>query len=92
MSPELRDHLRKPVLTMLALLILLAANVLLGVFWLGRWSWIPEGLIAAIMVAIVVLFAMEILEDPPMTRLFAAIGFIWVFILFSLTMVDYLGR
>ena len=44
------------------------------------------------MVAIVILFAMEALKDPPITRLFAAIGFFWVAILFALTMVDYATR
>ena len=92
MSPELRQRLRTPVLTFLALQSLLGVNVLLGIFFIGSRVWVLEALIAASMVAIVILFAMEALKDPPLTRLFAAIGFCWVAILFALTMVDYATR
>ena len=44
------------------------------------------------MVATVLLFSMEIIEDPPLTRLFSVIGFCWVGILFAMTMIDYLTR
>ena len=92
MSPELKQHLRTPILTMFALLGLLGVNVLLGVFFISGYAWIAEALVATTMVAIVILFAMEALQDVPITRLFAAIGFVWVLILFSLTMVDYATR
>jgi len=92
MSPELKERLRTPILTFLALQALLGTNVLLGIFFLGNRIWIVEVFIAAAMVAIVILFAMEALKDPPLTRLFAAIGFCWVAILFALTMVDYATR
>ena len=52
----------------------------------------PRSLIAATMVATVILFAMEALEEPPIIRLFAGLGFFWVAILFSLTMIDYATR
>ncbi len=92
MSPELKERLRTPILTFLALQSLLGINVLLGIFFIGGRTWIIEVFIAATMVAIVILFAMEALKDPPLTRLFAAIGFCWVAILFALTMVDYATR
>jgi cytochrome c oxidase subunit 4 len=92
MSPELKQHLRTPVLTLLALLSLLGVNVLLGIFFINGYVWIAEAAIAMTMVAIVILFAMEVVHDAPITRLFAAIGFFWVFVLFALTMVDYVTR
>lgn len=92
MSPELKHHLRTPVLTLIALLGLLGINVLLGIFFISGHIWIAEAFVATTMVAIVILFAMEALKDAPITRLFAAIGFVWVLILFSLTMVDYVTR
>ena len=92
MSPELKERLRTPVLTFLALQSLLGINVLLGIFFIGNRIWILEVFIAAAMVAIVILFAMEVLKDPPLTRLFAAMSFCWVAILFALTMLDYATR
>ena len=92
MSPELRQHLRTPVLALFALLALLGVNVLLGIFFIGGHAWIAEGFVAATMVAIVIMFAMEAVKDAPITRLFAAIGFVWGLILFGLTMVDYVTR
>lgn len=92
MPPELKQHLRTPFLTMLALLSLLGINVLLGIFFISSRAWIVEVMIAATMVATVILFAMEALKDPPIIRLFAGLGFFWVAILFSLTMIDYATR
>lgn len=92
MSPELRQHLRAPILTLFALLGLLSINVLLGVFFISGHVWIAEAFVVVTMVAIVILYAMEVLKDVPITRLFAAIGFVWVLILFGLTMVDYVTR
>lgn len=92
MSPELKEHLRTPILTFLALQSLLGINVLLGIFFISGRVWILEVFIAATMVAIVILFAMEAIKDPPLTRLFAAMGFCWVAVLFALTMVDYATR
>ena len=92
MSPELKERLRTPILTFLALQSLLGINVLLGIFFIGNRIWILEVFIAAAMVAIVILFAMEVLKDPPLTRLFAVMGFCWVAILFALTMLDYATR
>lgn len=92
MSPELKQHLRVPFLTMLALLSLLAINVVLGVFFISGRIWIVEVGIAATMVATVIVFAMESYKDPPLTRLFSGLGFFWVAILFTLTMLDYVTR
>ena len=92
MSPELKHHLRTPLLTMAALLTMLAINVVLGIFCITGWAWIAEVLIAATMVATVILFAMEAFWEPPIIRLFAGLGFFWVAILFALTMVDYATR
>jgi cytochrome c oxidase subunit 4 len=90
---ELMRRLVTPFLTMLALLALLGTNVILGIFFINSPRvWIAEVFIAMMMVATVILFAMEALKDPPIIRLFAALGFFWVAILFSLTMVDYATR
>lgn len=92
MDSEIRQHLRTPFFTMLALLALLGVNVILGIFFISGYAWIVEVLIAATMVAIVILVAMESLKDPPITRLFSGVGFFWVAILFALTLLDYATR
>jgi cytochrome c oxidase subunit 4 len=92
MDAELKRHLRTPFLTMLALLALLAVNVLLGIFFITGYAWIVEVLVATTMVATVITVAMEAHKEPPIIRLFAGLGFFWVAILFALTMVDYATR
>jgi cytochrome c oxidase subunit 4 len=77
---------------MLVLLGLLCVNVVLGIFFIAGHVWIIEVLVAATMVAIVIVVAMEAHKDPPTTRLISAAGFFWVAILFSLTMLDYVTR
>ena len=90
---EIRRHLRMPFLASIALLTLLGVNVCLGFLapdW--PWSWMVEMLVATSMVAIVILFSMEVIEQPPIVRLFSGLGFFWVMILFGLTLVDYTTR
>jgi cytochrome c oxidase subunit IV len=91
--PELRPRLRIPLTVTAVLLSLLAVNGILGTFFThSSFVWIPEGLIAATMIATVILFAMEVVHEPPIIRLFSGLGFFWVAILFGLTILDYLTR
>jgi cytochrome c oxidase subunit IV len=92
MPPELRRRLQTPFLTMLTLLALLSVNVMLGVFFITGKMWIVEVAIAAAMVATVIVLAMEAHKEPPLIQLFAGLGFFWVAILFTMTMVDYATR
>lgn len=92
MDPELRRHLRTPFLTMLTLLALLGTNVILGIFFISGKMWIAEVAIAMVMVATVVMIAMEAHKEAPLIQLFSGLGFFWVAILFTLTMVDYITR
>lgn len=92
MDAELKQHIRTPFLTMLALLALLVVNVVLGVFFISGHAWIIEVFVATAMVATVIVVAMEAHKEPPLIRLFAGLGFFWVAILFALTMVDYATR
>ncbi len=90
----IRHRLRSPVLCFVALLLLLGVNVLLGVYAPFRWRniWMIEAGIAVAMVLIVLVFSMELVREPPVIRLFAGVGFYWLVILFSLTLLDYLTR
>lgn len=88
---KLKPRLRTPLIVMVVLWGLLLFNALLGVF-IHNGIWYVEVPVAAAMVAIVILFSMEAVKAPPVVRLFAAVGFFWVAILFALVMVDYATR
>lgn len=88
----LARHLRTPVLTFLALLTLLAVNVALGATLPFEKVWIVELLVVTAMAALVILVSMEVIREKPLVRLFAGIGFVWVAILFAMTLTDYLAR
>jgi cytochrome c oxidase subunit 4 len=92
LPPALRSRIRMPLVVLVASLLLLGVNVLLGALAPHGQIWILEVFIAMTMVAIVILFSMELLEQPGITRIFAALGFFWVAILFTLTIVDYATR
>lgn len=89
---ELRHHLREPVLTFVALLVFLAINIALG--WLQPFphAWLVELPIMVLMIATVLLFSMEVIEEPSLVRFFSMLGFCWVGILFTMTLIDYLTR
>ncbi|WP_238297291.1 oxidase, partial [Methylobacterium soli] len=76
----------------LALLGLLAVNVTLGATLPFAQVWALELAVVAVMVAVILLFSMEIRHEPPLVRLFAGLGFFWVAILVGMTLTDYLGR
>jgi cytochrome c oxidase subunit 4 len=44
------------------------------------------------MVLTVLLVSMEMIEEPPLVRVFSALGFFWVMIMFGMTLTDYLYR
>ncbi len=85
-------HMRPAVFSFIALLALLSVNVTLGATLPFTWAYIVEGVVLACMVLAVLLVSMEVLHEPPLMRLFAGLGFFWVAILFTMTLVDYLSR
>lgn len=89
---ELKQRMRKPVLTFLALLVLLAVNVALGATQPFAHVWAIELGVVALMVATILLVSMEVVKEPPLIRLFSGLGFFWVCILVGMTLTDYLGR
>lgn len=89
---SLRERMRTPALVWLALMLLLSAISAIGVFAPhGHW-WVLEVACLATMVALVIVFSMEMLRHQPIVRLFSFLGFFWVAILFGMTMIDYLTR
>lgn len=96
LSPDdrrvLRERLRTPAITLAVLLLLLAVEVTLGAFLPFRQVWMIEAAIALAMVGTVLWVSMELPQEPPIIRFFALVGFFWVAILFTMTLVDYLTR
>ncbi len=88
----LRQRLRTPLFTLAALLLLLGVNVVLGAWLPFRAAWMVEAAVALAMVALVLWTSMELPQEPPIIRFFALVGFFWVAILFTMTLVDYLTR
>ncbi len=91
----LRRHMRKPVLTflaLLALLALLAVNVALGATVPFAYTWALEMAVVSVMVALILLVSMEVRTEPPLVKLFSVLGFFWVAILVGMTLTDYLAR
>jgi cytochrome c oxidase subunit 4 len=84
--------MRTPFLTLVALLLLLAVNVLLGAWLPFRQVWIIEAAVTLAMVTTVLVASMELPQEPPIIRFFALIGFFWVAIMFTMTLLDYLTR
>ena len=88
----LKAHLRKPVLSFLALMGLLAVNVTLGATLPFEQVWALELVVVAAMALVVLLVSMEVLHEPPLVKLFSGLGFFWVAIMVGMTLTDYLGR
>ncbi len=85
-------HMRTPLLSFAAMICLLGVIVLCGATLPTRWIWMVEALSTLTMVTLVLAVSMEVTHEPPLIRLFACVGFIWVAILFGMTLVDYLFR
>lgn len=84
--------MRTPSYACIALLLMLGCNVLLGHFQPFPHTWILIAAIALSMVVTVLMFSMEVPEEPPLHRFYSGLGFFWVLILFSMTVLDYLTR
>ncbi len=84
--------MRVPAFAFAALMLLLCTNVALGFFMPFGTVWILELAVLLAMVVIVLLFSMEVIEEPPLFKLFSVLGFCWLGILFTMTMIDYATR
>ena len=81
-----------PLRVFVGLMLLLGTNVMLGVWRPFPEVWIVELGVLAAMIAVTLLFAMEIREESPLIRMWSMVGFCWLAVLFGMTLVDYLTR
>jgi len=89
---DFRQRMRVPVIVTGMLLLGLVVNVTLAALLPFRGAWIVELLVVAAQVGTVLWVSMEVKHEPPLMQLFALVGFMWVAILFGLTLLDYLTR
>ena len=75
-----------------ALIVGTALTVLVAFFDLGALNNIVMLLIASVKALLVILFFMHVYWSTRLTWVVAASGFVWLIILFGLTMTDYLTR
>ena len=74
------------------LMVLLVFTVAAAYVELGQWGIVLAVSIAVLKAILVVLFFMHVFEGTTLTWVFAGGGFFWLFILFGLTLNDYLSR
>jgi len=81
-----------PSAAWLALLVLLAASLGSAYLPLGAGNVAINLAIAAVMLAVLTTFLMDLRNSAVITRIVAAAGLLWMIIMFSLTFADYLSR
>jgi len=81
-----------PSAAWLALLVLFAASLGSAYLPLGAGSVALNLAIAAVMLAVLTTFLMDLRNSAVITRIVAAAGLLWMIIMFSLTFADYLSR
>ena len=80
------------VAVFVALLVLTGLTVFVAYFDLGLLNT-PVALgVAVLKASLVVLFFMGVRHNTPLTKVVVVSGFLWLFILFGLTMSDYVTR
>lgn len=78
--------------TFLALLVLLGATVGAAYLPLGSFSPVVAMLIATTKAVLILLFFMHLRHGESFVRIVAVAGFLWLGILLTFTMADYLTR
>jgi caa(3)-type oxidase subunit IV len=83
---------RGPALVWLVLLASLATSIGLAYLPLGNGNIEANLLIAAVMIALLFIFLMDLKSAKALLRVVAASGLLWLILMFTLTFSDYLSR
>lgn len=84
--------IRTCIVVYVALMLLLGATYAVHHFELGIWNLVLNLCIAAAKASLIALFFMRLIGETHVVRIFALIGLVWLAILFTLTLADYLDR
>lgn len=76
----------------LSLIVLTVVTVAIARVDLGAWNTPIALAVAGVKATLVILFFMGVKYNTPLTKVVAASGFVWLIILFGITMGDYLTR
>lgn len=90
--PRASELIGPPALILVYLLVILAINVAAAFAPLGGFKFSVNLALAGISVVLIGLFFMDLKQETPLNRLFAATGLAWLVILFMLIFSDYLTR
>lgn len=83
---------RTPLLVMVALLVLLGANLGLSFLALGSFNLVVNLAVAVVMIGLIAVIFMELDRASGVHRLAAGVGLFWLLFLFVLSFADYLSR
>jgi cytochrome c oxidase subunit 4 len=83
---------RTYIIVYLALLLFLATTIAAAYINLGIWNLVIAITIAIAKATLVILFFMHVRQSGNLTRIFVLMGLVWLAILVSLTLTDYLTR
>ena len=89
------EHVTSPTVYLsifLALMVLTATTVLVAFQDLGPLNDVVAMAIAVTKATLVILFFMHIRYSTPFTKLVVISGFVWLLILITITLADYLTR
>lgn len=75
-----------------ALMLLLGLTVETARHDLGRWNFAVSVSIAAAKALLIVLYFMHVRDSVPITKVVVCAGFLWLAILFCLSLADYWTR
>jgi cytochrome c oxidase subunit IV len=75
-----------------ALMLSLCVTWGIAQFNLGAWNIVAAMTVAVVKMLLVILFFMHVRYSSRLIWVFAAAGFFWLLIMFTLTMGDYLTR
>jgi cytochrome c oxidase subunit IV len=75
-----------------SLMVLTAITVAVAYYDLGPLNTIVALSIAVMKAALVILYFMHVRYSPSLTKLVVAGSFLWLFIMLSITMSDYISR
>ena len=89
---KLLARMNLPLRVFAGLMLSLGTLVLLGATRPFGAVWVLELMVLLTMMVSVLLFSMEVVKEPPLIRLYSVIGFCWVGVLFTMTLIDYLTR
>jgi caa(3)-type oxidase subunit IV len=77
---------------LVSLYLLLALTTLLAFLPLQPWTWIISVIIAFAMAGLILLFFMKVRYSEPLIWLTSASGVVWLAILVTLALMDYISR